>query len=227
MTPEQRAEAKRYGRVELVCGLIDKALDLLYLAVVAVAAAGPLDHWLQQASWLRSCWSLRLAALFLIVTAAHVFVSFPLSFYAGYVVEKRFALSTLTLGGWLWRYAKRMGLATALGAAMVLGLYWLIWTTHGWWWLAAAAAFLVRQHPLRSTLAGGDPAALLQDRKARRPGTGRADRPAGRRDGPVDRGRLSHGPERRDGEGQRHAGRPGTHPPRVAGRYAAGQLHAR
>ncbi len=57
------------------------------------------------------------------------------------MVEKRFALSTLTLGGWLWRYAKRNGLATALGAALVLGLFWLIWTTHGWWWLAAAAAF--------------------------------------------------------------------------------------
>ena len=80
-------------------------------------------------------------ALFLIVTGGHLCVSFPLSFYSGYVVEKRFALSTLTLGGWLWRYAKRNGLATALGAALVLGLFWLIWTTHGWWWLAAAAAF--------------------------------------------------------------------------------------
>ena len=38
---------------------------------------------------------------------------------------------------------------------------------------------------------------------------------------PVDRGRLSHGPERGDGQGQRHAGRPGPHPPRAAGRYAA------
>ena len=79
--------------------------------------------------------------MFLLVTGGHLCVSFPLSFYSGYVVEKRFALSTLSFGGWLWRYAKRNGLATALGAALVLGLFWLIWTTHGWWWLAAAAAF--------------------------------------------------------------------------------------
>ena len=26
---------------------------------------------------------------------------------------------------------------------MILGLFWLIWTTHGWWWLAAAGAFFL------------------------------------------------------------------------------------
>ncbi len=136
MTPEQLAEAKRYGRVELICGLADKALDLVFLSVAAVAATR-----LQHVPWLQHPSSLRLLALFLLVTGGHLCVSFPLSFYSGYVVEKRFALSTLSFGGWLWRYAKRNGLATALGAALVLGLFWLIWTTHGWWWLAAAAAF--------------------------------------------------------------------------------------
>ena len=43
----------------------------------------------------------------------------------------------------MWRYAKRNLLAAALGAALMLGLFWLVWTTHGWWWLTAAAAFFV------------------------------------------------------------------------------------
>ncbi len=143
MTPEQLAEAKHYGRLELICGLADKALDLAVLAVVAVAAAQPADGWLQQSPWLRNCWSLRLLAMFLIVIAANTCVSFPLSFYAGYVLEHRFKLSTLSFRGWLWRYGKRNALAVGLGAAMMLGLFWLIWTTHAWWWLAAAAAFFV------------------------------------------------------------------------------------
>ncbi len=143
MTPDQLAEAKRYGRLELICDLADKALDLAFLAVVAVAAARPLDAWLQHARWLQNCWSLRLLALFLIVTGLHLCVSFPLSFYSGHVLETRFSLSTLTFGGWLWRYAKRNLLAAGLGAALILGLFWLVWTTHGWWWLTAAAAFFV------------------------------------------------------------------------------------
>ena len=35
MTGEELAEAKRYGRLDLVCTLADKGLDVAYLAVMA------------------------------------------------------------------------------------------------------------------------------------------------------------------------------------------------
>jgi STE24 endopeptidase len=145
MTDDQLAEAKRYGRYDLVCTLADKGLDLLYLAVAALLAAGPID------AWLKGClpaddrlhMSLRLAAMFLVVIGGHVCVSFPLSFYAGHVLEHRFGLSTQTFAAWLWRYAKRNALAVGLGLLLVLGLYWLIWTTGPIWWLVAAGAFFL------------------------------------------------------------------------------------
>ena len=141
MTEEQLAEAKSYGRYDVVCALADKALDVAFLAVAALLLARPLDDWLGGFPVLGSYWSLRLLVLFAIVTVLHVCVSAPLSFYAGYVVEHRFKMSTLSLSRWLWRYLKRNLLALALGSVMMLGLYWLIWTT-GWvWWLAAAGAF--------------------------------------------------------------------------------------
>ena len=111
-------------------------------------------------------WSLRLAALLLVIMAIHIAVSFPLSFYSGHVLEHRFQMSTQTFGGWLWRYAKRNLLAVAFSLVLVLGLYWLIWTTGGWWWLAAAAAFFVVSVVLGQLDAGADPAAVLQDREA-------------------------------------------------------------
>ena len=40
MTPEQLAEARRYGRIELICDLADKALDLAYLAVATIFLRG-------------------------------------------------------------------------------------------------------------------------------------------------------------------------------------------
>ncbi|MBN1394438.1 MAG: M48 family metallopeptidase [Pirellulales bacterium] len=138
------AEAKRYGRLELSCTLIDKAIDAAYLAVAALLLAHPLDNWLQQLSPpLKEIWTLRLTALFLIVTAGHVAVSFGLSFYSGHVLEHKFQLSNQTFGQWLWRYAKRMTLSVALSLCVILGLYWLIWTLGHWWWLAAAGAFFV------------------------------------------------------------------------------------
>ena len=64
MTPEQLAETKRYGRQQLVCDLIDRAVDLTFLTVAACLIAIPLDRWLAES--VSSSW-IRLALLFGIV----------------------------------------------------------------------------------------------------------------------------------------------------------------
>ena len=143
MTPAELSEAKRYGRLELICTLADKAIDVAYLAVAAFVLAVPVDGWLRDFSLPERHATLRLLLLFLIMTAGHIAVSFPLSFYSGHVLEHKFGLSTQRFAGWLWRYAKRNLLGIALGAALIVGLYWLIWTTGAIWWLVAAGAFFL------------------------------------------------------------------------------------
>ena len=143
MTSEQLAEAKTYQRQQLLCDLADRALDVTYLAVMAFAVAPWLDMQLRGISWLDQNWWLRLAVLFLIVIGGHIVVSFPLSLYAGHVLEHRFKLSRQSLARWLGRYAKRNLLAVAFGLAMVQGLYWLVWFTGPYWWLAAAGSFFL------------------------------------------------------------------------------------
>jgi STE24 endopeptidase len=140
MTAEQLAEARQYGRRSLYCDLADKALDVGYLGLMAFVFAVPLDRWL--AGFIARD-TPRLVALFVIVTGLHMAISFPLSFYAGHALEHRFALSRLSLAGWLWRYAKRNLLALGLGLALLVLLFQLIWFVGGWWWLAAAAGFFV------------------------------------------------------------------------------------
>ena len=142
MTDEQLAEAKRYGRHQLICMLADKAIDVTFLAVMAFLIARPLDSWLEQWAFLSgSRSSLRLLVLLGITFCLHVCVSFPLSFYSDHWLEHKFALSRQSLRGWLRRYAKRNALAIAFNLVIFLGLYWIIWLTGAWWWLAAAVAF--------------------------------------------------------------------------------------
>ena len=141
MNGGELAEAKRYGRLDLFCSLADKCLDVIYLAVVAFWLAGPLDAWLQTVPPMATNWTLRLAAMFLIVVSLHIVVSFPLSYYSGHALEHKFHLSAQTFGQWLWRYAKRNLLSIVLMLGVVVGLYWIIWTLGGWWWLAAAGVF--------------------------------------------------------------------------------------
>ena len=163
MTDAELAEAKSYGRLELACALADKVVDVAYLSVAAFLLAHPIDEWLKTYSLLAGNWTLRLMALFLVVMAIHIVVSFPVAFYSGHLLEHQFKLSTQTFGRWFRQYVKRNLLAVALSLAMVVGLYWLIWTTHGAWWLAAAGAFFFISVVLGQLDARVDPAAVLPD----------------------------------------------------------------
>lgn len=143
MTGAQLAEAREYRRLGLWCTLLDRAIDLAFLGVMALVLARPLDAWLRTWPLADRWWSLRLAALFLVMFALHVTVSLPLSYYAGFVLEHRFKLSTLSAAGWAWRYAKMLALALLLGLVLALGLFWIIWTTGPWWWLVGTGAFFL------------------------------------------------------------------------------------
>ena len=142
MSPEQLAEARQYGRYSLACTVADKLLDLIYLTFAAVVLARPLDAWLNNGWHLLARYAtLRLIGLYVVTTLLHAAVSLPLVFYSGYILEHRFCLSRMSLGGWIARYLKQNALVLAFGTVLIVGLYWLIWTTGRWWWLTAAAAF--------------------------------------------------------------------------------------
>jgi len=142
MSVEELAEAREYGRLHLRCGLVDRAIDLGFLASMAWVLVGPVDERLAGFSLMSDPQSyLRLAALFVITFSLHLLVSFPLSFYSGHVLEHRFGLSNQSLGGWLSRYFKRNALGIAFGLFVFCGLYAIIWNVGQFWWLVAAAAF--------------------------------------------------------------------------------------
>ncbi len=140
MSPEQRAEAEQYGRIDLYCSLADRAIDLVYLGCAAFLLARPLDNWLSQ---FIATDTLRVMALIGLVVLIHILVSFPLSFYSGFVIEHRFGLSRQTLGRWFSRYLKGNALTLVFGALMFAGLYWVIWLTGDYWWMVAAVFFFL------------------------------------------------------------------------------------
>jgi STE24 endopeptidase len=100
----------------------------------------PLDRWLGQSI---PSTVVRLMALYGIMMAVHECISFPLAWYAGYVIEHRFGLSRQSFGHWLARHFKRFSLAAGFGALMVIALYSLFWFVGPWWWAAAATGFFL------------------------------------------------------------------------------------
>lgn len=140
LSADELAEARQYGRRQLACSLLDRGLDLAYLATAAFVWGVPLDRALAAPV---PGPTPRLALMYLLVLAGHLAVSFPLSWYSGHALEQRYGLSRQTFGRWLARYAKRSALAIGFGLALFVGLYQVIWLFGAWWWIAAAAGFFV------------------------------------------------------------------------------------
>jgi STE24 endopeptidase len=144
LSPAEQAEARRYGHVSLALSLADMALDVVYLGIMALVFARPVDAWLSGFAAFAGEQSIsRLAALFGVMIGIHLLVSLPLSFYSGFVVEHRFQLSNQSLGRWVMNWLKRTAFGIVLGGLLYVGLYWMIWHTGSYWWLIAAGVFFL------------------------------------------------------------------------------------
>jgi STE24 endopeptidase len=66
-------------------------------------------------------------------------VSLPLSWYRGYVLERRYGLSRETPGAWLRDHLKATLLASTFGIVAAVAVYAAIFAVPRWWWLVAAA----------------------------------------------------------------------------------------
>jgi Zn-dependent protease with chaperone function len=116
-TPEQVARARRYHRpLYLAFGL-----DLLIgMAVLSVLAFGPPGDWLFRMVDGLPWWAAALSYAALIVVASAL-IDLPLSFWRGYVHEKRWGCSTQSRSAWLADRSKAILVGTVLTSGVLLG----------------------------------------------------------------------------------------------------------
>jgi STE24 endopeptidase len=133
---EEVERAARYHRplyVALAAGL---ALSVAVYAALEWSSPG---RWLWRGiaglGWAGSA-----AAWAAVVVTAADLVALPLSWWRGFLRERRWGFSTQTAGGWLADRAKSLALGVALTAAAWTSAVGLARALPGWWPLAAAAA---------------------------------------------------------------------------------------
>lgn len=132
---------KRYQKLKLLAGAVGTIATLIWLGVFATIFGSALGDWLKQNlpghDWLQ----LWCAAAVLVFTLE--FVSLPLEFWSGYVVEHEYQLSNQSLAGWVWRRVKGWLVGGVLGWLLLTGLYAVLWAAGEWWWLYATAGWLL------------------------------------------------------------------------------------
>jgi STE24 endopeptidase len=77
-----------------------------------------------------------------ILIAGFTFLTMPIDYYSGHVVEHRFGLSRASARSWLSDFGKSLGLSLLLGVAAIEAIYGLIALNETYWWLISAGAFI-------------------------------------------------------------------------------------
>jgi STE24 endopeptidase len=125
--------AKRYHRARRRLGIARFVLNAAFLLGLLFAGWSVALRDMAW-SWTSNGWAAVLFYVLLLGGISRV-LSLPLSFYSGYVLEHRYGLSNLRLGGWVKDLLKSLLLGAAFGIPAVEILYYTLRRFPETWWL--------------------------------------------------------------------------------------------
>jgi len=134
--------AKEYTRIKLLFSLAAAVISFLFTFAILVSGASlRIDVWVH--GFTASAYFSFL--LFLLVFGLlNGLLSFPLSFYSGYVLEHRYELSNQTFFQWLWEHIKGLLVSIPIAVPLALLFFFLLRRYEELWWLPVATSmFLV------------------------------------------------------------------------------------
>ena len=146
LDPERQTLARRYARQRLRLEGIDLTISALLILVLLFGGLGfalrdalaPLARWQPVSSWP----PLEIALYFIILAAATLIIGMPLGYYSGFILPRRYGLSTQSFRSWMADLVKGLALSLPVELAGVLGIYLLLAVAPATWWLWTSLAIL-------------------------------------------------------------------------------------
>ena len=132
LTPEQRARAEAWARIG----------DITYVADLLLAIALNLIFWLRGFGVTLRNLARRLSCQLIVkclvvaplFVGATALVNLPIDYYGGYVLERRFGLSTQTFASWFGDWGKMLALSIIAGVVLLWLFYGVIRRSPRRWW---------------------------------------------------------------------------------------------
>ena len=140
MTTNGSTEARRYARLRYRVALAELLGSLAILwgyqaSGCSAAVASRADAW-------AAPFGIRLAAYLAVFGIVHTLLLFPLRWYSGFLLEHRFGLSRLRVGGWFVREGKQFLLSGAFGLLVMEGWYAIVRQWPASWPVVAAIGWV-------------------------------------------------------------------------------------
>lgn len=138
-------KASRYHRLRRRAAVLSVALTATLLS--GLLASGGSVSIADAARWMSasdaahfSPWAV--AAYVVILALLHEALTFPLAFYHGFLLDRRYGLSLEPPAAWFRDHAKSIGLGMILGIAGAEVVYAALDASRAWWWLISSTVFV-------------------------------------------------------------------------------------
>lgn len=140
-TPDDSPEARRYNRIHRWLGIADFVIGSAFLVVLLITGW---TGWLRDLALRRGFQNYTLAVFvylfFLLVIGKALGLGLD---YYGFLLERKFQLSTQKLRSWLWDEIKGFLVGLVLAGIVVELLYFMIRQSPQHWWFITWALFIV------------------------------------------------------------------------------------
>jgi len=126
-------EIKQYNRIKILLSVTSLSIGVVFLlAVLFSGFSATLEKWIQG---ITGHPYLEFLLFILILSGVEMFITLPLDFYGGYVVEHRFGLSNQSFGRWCWEEIKEMLVALVLFTPLLVIFYFFLRRFPLFWWV--------------------------------------------------------------------------------------------
>jgi STE24 endopeptidase len=143
----RQRQARRYARQRQRLSLVSMGITVVVIGVLLFTGLGfalrnalaPTAGWMPIPGWE----PLRVAAYFGVLLVALSILDLPLSIYGGFLLPRRYGMSTQSFGAWTRDQVKGLALSVPFELAAVTFVYWLLAAAPTTWWLWTGLALLI------------------------------------------------------------------------------------
>jgi STE24 endopeptidase len=133
-------KATRYHRLGRRAGILSTIITgVILLAILFLGGSAALRDWAANAAGTHP--TLTVAIYVLVLSLVFDAATLPFSVYRGFLLERRYGLSTETLAHWLKDHAKAVALGLFFAEAGAVFVYFTLRHSPEWWWLLAGAGY--------------------------------------------------------------------------------------
>ena len=130
------AQAQRYQRIKLTMSVAGVILNFVIPLVFLLTGGSEAIRNLVE-DW--TTVSALIVVFYLLVAGAGLqLLEFPFELYSGFIVEKKFGLSNVSIGSWFYDWVKGTLIQSVLLVGVLSGIYWLLRSQPDQWWLWAS-----------------------------------------------------------------------------------------